>query len=234
MSELTAPGNDDERGFLSKAKEIARNADERAGIFVQAHPKFFRFVADVLPVLRAEAGPILAIHLLQTPPEKRTWKLTASVLGIEMTDFVDGWIARKLGTTEYGGKLDQIADKIFVTPVLVALALNGEISPAHPALKGVRDWKIQAERNKASELGVNVDAQDLGKYKAWFEFAGVALAASPLSHTHPQLMKDAFLLGTGMSMISAADYMKNFKEATKNTPLHGLEKLIEPSIEQEI
>ena len=57
-----------------------------------------------------------------------------------ITDFLDGYIARKYNMiTDFGKFIDAIADKILVNSVLIILASQGFINPIIPVVLIVRD-----------------------------------------------------------------------------------------------
>ena len=56
------------------------------------------------------------------------------------TDFLDGWLARRTGTTtRWGALVDPIADRIFVLVAIVAYVLNGDLSVSAALLLLLRD-----------------------------------------------------------------------------------------------
>lgn len=68
--------------------------------------------------------------------------IIAGVLFIvaSLTDFLDGYIARKYNLiTDFGKMIDAIADKILVNPILIILAASGFISPIIPVIIIARD-----------------------------------------------------------------------------------------------
>ena len=57
-----------------------------------------------------------------------------------ITDFLDGYIARKYNLiTDFGKLVDAIADKILVNSVLIILAAQGFIHPIIPVVVIIRD-----------------------------------------------------------------------------------------------
>ena len=68
--------------------------------------------------------------------------LIAGVLFIiaSLTDFVDGYIARKYNlVTDFGKMMDAIADKILVNAILIILCAQGFIHPIIPVIIILRD-----------------------------------------------------------------------------------------------
>lgn len=83
-----------------------------------------------------------------------------------LTDFLDGYIARKKGlVTNTGKMLDAIADKVLVNSVLIILASKNEISAIIPVVIVLRDIVVNAIKMEAASRGKVVAAIKSGKLK---------------------------------------------------------------------
>jgi CDP-diacylglycerol--glycerol-3-phosphate 3-phosphatidyltransferase len=87
-----------------------------------------------------------------------------------ITDFLDGYIARKYNlVTDMGKFLDPIADKLLVTSALILVATDGTIIAPFGAIALAifvgRDLTIDMLRQIASAKGVVISANKLGKLK---------------------------------------------------------------------
>jgi CDP-diacylglycerol--glycerol-3-phosphate 3-phosphatidyltransferase len=94
-----------------------------------------------------------------------------------ITDFLDGWLARRRGsTTALGQFLDPLADKLIVSASLIMMISHGP-SPRVPAWMVVvivlRELAVTGLRGIAVREGVVVPAQELGKYKMVFQMFAV-------------------------------------------------------------
>lgn len=57
------------------------------------------------------------------------------------SDLLDGWLARRLGSTSRSGALlDPVADKVFMLAAFTAFLVHGEISVAQWGVLLLRDW----------------------------------------------------------------------------------------------
>ena len=104
--------------------------------------------------------------------------LIAGVLFIiaSITDFVDGYVARKYDMiTNLGKMLDAIADKILVNSTLIILATNGFINPIIPVVIVLRDTFVDAIKMEAASKGKVVAAIKTGKYKTASLMIGIVL-----------------------------------------------------------
>ncbi len=125
----------------------------------------------------------LGIDFLQDGPElfgvSLRWDfLIAGVLFIiaSLTDFFDGYIARKRGlVTNTGKMLDAIADKVLVNSVLIILAAKNEINAIIPVIIVVRDIIVNAIKMEAAGRGKVVAAIGSGKIKTATLMIGVVL-----------------------------------------------------------
>ena len=92
-----------------------------------------------------------------------------------ITDFLDGYLARKLGlVTNLGKFLDPIADKVLVSTALILLLTVPEVLP--PVLGAIcvsvilgRELIISAFRQIAASRGVVMAADMTGKIKTCFQ-----------------------------------------------------------------
>jgi CDP-diacylglycerol---glycerol-3-phosphate 3-phosphatidyltransferase len=127
---------------------------------------------NLLSLLRIGLVPIVVLVLTWPGPGPRA--LAAALFLVAcITDFFDGWLARRHGiTTVLGQFLDPLADKILVVAVLIMLAAMPP-EPRVPAwmavLIAVRELAVTGLRAIASRSGVVLPADELGKYKMVFQ-----------------------------------------------------------------
>jgi CDP-diacylglycerol---glycerol-3-phosphate 3-phosphatidyltransferase len=134
---------------------------------------------NLLSLARIGFVPVLVVVLMWPDPAMR---MLAGILFMvaSITDFLDGWLARRHGvTTVLGQFLDPLADKLIVVAALVMLAAMPP-EPRVPAWMAVvivvRELAVTGLRTMAIHGGVVLPAQELGKYKMIFQaFALVAL-----------------------------------------------------------
>ncbi len=134
-------------------------------------------------------APVLIYLLLFTSPIASA--IAAGVfLVATLSDFLDGYIARSYGSgTTLGKFLDPLADKLIVTAALIMLA-GMTRAPRVPAWIVVvlvsREITVTGLRAvAASEGGVVIGADELGKYKMVLQAMAIEGAADPL-HLFPR------------------------------------------------
>ena len=105
------------------------------------------------------------------------WAFWAFVIAA-LTDFVDGWLARRLhAETVWGAILDPIADKVLVCGVVLGLlSLGPNAAVAIPAaLILFREFTVSALREVAAGKGVSLPVTLLAKWKTTLQLTALAL-----------------------------------------------------------
>jgi CDP-diacylglycerol--glycerol-3-phosphate 3-phosphatidyltransferase len=123
---------------------------------------------NLLTLVRIALVPLLVWVLTWSTPAGRAVAAGCFLLAC-LTDFFDGWLARRHGlTSALGQLLDPLADKLIVAATLIMLAAVPP-EPRVPAWIAVvivlRELAVTGLRGIASTGGVLVPAQELGKYK---------------------------------------------------------------------
>jgi CDP-diacylglycerol--glycerol-3-phosphate 3-phosphatidyltransferase len=113
------------------------------------------------------------------PPETQfsleRWAFWAFVVAA-LTDFVDGWLARRLhAETVWGAILDPIADKVLVCGVVLGLlSLGPNAAVAIPAaLILFREFTVSALREVAAGKGVSLPVTLLAKWKTTLQLVSL-------------------------------------------------------------
>jgi CDP-diacylglycerol---glycerol-3-phosphate 3-phosphatidyltransferase len=155
----------------------------------------FRLLAT-LPLL------ILIAHL------GAAWVTLAVWLVVASTDFLDGWVARRQGTTTSGAFLDPLADKVLVIGALAVLAGAGTVSWAPVGLIAGRELVISAYRSLVARHGVSVPARALAKMKTATQDGAVALLLlPPVGLHHAWVGQDLLWVAVVLALVSGAQYL---------------------------
>lgn len=141
---------------------------------------------NLLSLLRVALVPLLVVTLFWSTPGARALAGLFFLIAC-VTDFFDGWLARRHGiTTALGQLLDPLADKLIVAAAIIMLAAVPP-EPRVPAWMAVvvvlRELAVTGLRGIASSSGVVLPAQELGKYKMIFQM--LALEALLLHYAWP-------------------------------------------------
>lgn len=142
-------------------------------------------IPNVLTFIRMATVPLL-IYLVVRPGPMAAALATAVFFFATITDFLDGYVARRYGSaTDLGKFLDPLADKLIVAAALIMLAIVPR-SPRVPlwmvAVLVAREVLVTGLRTWAAARGRIIGADELGKYKMALQ--AVALHGLLLHYTY--------------------------------------------------
>ena len=182
--------------------------------------------------LAAAAGavPGLSDHL--TPAAQfalQRWAVYAFVIA-SVTDFFDGWLARKLGAESiWGAILDPIGDKVLVAgAVLGLMALGPQPMVLLPAgLILFREFTVSALREVGAGKGVKLPVTKLAKWKTTLQMTALALelvvaawGAFPFLPQDPAVQGPVTIFAHGLfwlaaivTLITGAQYWEQTRKA---------------------
>jgi len=135
--------------------------------------------------------PILI--LLHFPSKVTTFFACVFFMIASVSDFVDGYIARKTGQiTTLGKFLDPLADKLLICTVLIEMASLGWVSSWIVNVIVVREIAVTGLRAVAIDYGIVLAADTYGKWKTTFQL----LAITPLLLHYPYFGIPVHEIGT--------------------------------------
>jgi len=157
--------------------------------------------------------PVLLLMLDQGS----SWTTFIGWFVLSVTDGLDGWIARRDGTTRSGAFLDPLADKFLVLGGFIVLAVNGDFAWLPVGIVVVREVGISVYRSGASRRGISLPARQLGKWKAVFQFLAVGFVLLPWTADLGWFHDIMLWTAVGISVASAIDIVRQgWVEATKS------------------
>ena len=137
-----------------------------------------------------------------------------------LTDFLDGYIARKYNlVTDFGKLVDAIADKILVNSVLIILAAQGFIHPIIPVIIIIRDSVVNSIKMLAASKGKVVAAIKSGKIKTACLMVGIVLTLFynlPFELWNISVAKVLLFIATILSITSGIQYFTLNKHLIKD------------------
>ena len=140
-----------------------------------------RLVLALFTFFALAAVPLLGAHLTDGQQYGlERWAFIAFVVAA-LTDFVDGWLARKLDAVSvWGAILDPIGDKVLVCGVILGLLCVGAgAAVAVPAaLILFREFTVSALREVTAGKGIKLPVTLLAKWKTTLQL--IALGAELL------------------------------------------------------
>ncbi len=128
---------------------------------------------NILTLTRIAVVPIVVVLLMFESKENCFWAAAIFSLA-SITDWLDGYLARKWGIVTVLGKfLDPLADKLIVMAALLMLIPLGRV-PAWAVLVILsRELIVSGIRSIASTEGIVIAASNLGKYKTIFQMVAI-------------------------------------------------------------
>jgi len=137
---------------------------------------------NMLTMGRIAAIPLVLVLMAQGTRECNFWAMMTYAVAA-VTDFVDGWLARRMGLTSLLGKfLDPLADKLIVLATLVMMVEQGHVPAWAVIVITARELSITALRTIAMSEGVVIAASRGGKDKTAVQM--VAVLALILNDTY--------------------------------------------------
>ncbi|HEV7721328.1 MAG TPA: CDP-alcohol phosphatidyltransferase family protein [Iamia sp.] len=148
----------------------------------------------------------LTVPLLQLiAADGVSWRVTVGWIVLACTDGLDGWLARRDGTTRSGAFLDPLADKFLAIGGLSALAAQGVFPWVAVGLIAVREVGVSAYRTAAGRRGVSLPARQLGKMKTVFQLVAVGVALCPSTADLAGLALSILWVAVALTVVSGLD-----------------------------
>ena len=142
--------------------------------------------ANMMTTFRLLVAPVF-IYLIVT--HRISWWTTIVGFLAAASDYFDGIVARRHGTTRSGAFLDPLADKVLVLGALYALilarphGLTSFIIPA--AIITVREVWMSVYRSRAARRGISIPASKLAKWKTFVQDWAIAFCVLPVTAPYP-------------------------------------------------
>lgn len=160
--------------------------------------------ANLITILRLMLAPLLLVMIVKEPT---TWAAAGFWTVLAFTDGVDGYLARKHGTTRSGAFLDPLADKVLVLGALFALVAAGRFWIVPVALIAVREVAISVYRTQLGRQGLAVPARTLAKVKTVVQEFAVAAALFPITGDYRLAAVAILWVAVALTWASGALYL---------------------------
>jgi cardiolipin synthase len=135
-------------------------------------------------------------------PFEQNVAATALFIAAALTDWLDGWLARRLDqTSPFGAFLDPVADKLMVTAALLVLLELHRVDAAIALIIVGREITISALREWMAHIGASrsVAVNSLGKIKTVLQMVAIPM----LLFDGRLLLIDMHWLGTCLIVVAA-------------------------------
>lgn len=194
--------------------------------------KEFFNLPNILTYMRVASIPFILFFLFLSEKELVNSELASRWLcfvafvlfGLAaITDYFDGWLARRRGETTLVGKfMDPLADKLIVLATLITLVELGRVEAWIVVLILLREMSINGLRTLAMAEGLTINVIQAGKYKTAFQLCGIQglilhytyqLPLFPWPIDFNAVGKVLVIISLAFSIISAAYYFRGFVDA---------------------
>ena len=187
-------------------------------------------IPNLITGIRILLIPVLVVVFYTAPIEWRYLGSAAVFTLAALTDWLDGYLARKMGQmTPFGAFLDPVADKLIVSTSLVLLVeLHASAILAIPALvivgreivvSALREWMAKYSERRSVAVSV------LGKIKTIFQMVAIILllGVGP-EEGYPVVVGYGLLyLAAGLTLLSMLQYLEvawpDLYSGMKNEPV---------------
>ncbi|HMR94223.1 MAG TPA: CDP-alcohol phosphatidyltransferase family protein [Microthrixaceae bacterium] len=167
--------------------------------------------ANVITVVRLLLAPVAFVLIYE---QQSGWLLFGLWIAITASDSLDGYLARRQGTTRSGAFLDPLADKVLALGGLWAMVLAGRFWWLPVVLITVREALISAFRSYWGRKGLAVPASNVAKFKTFLQFSSVSLVVWPWTTGYTWMADTVLWLAVAVAWISAAQYVQAGSRAT--------------------
>jgi CDP-diacylglycerol--glycerol-3-phosphate 3-phosphatidyltransferase len=180
-----------------------------ASAIISAQPIPLVNIANALTTLRVLLVPVFGAFVVASELSNDGWRVAATVAFAvaSITDYIDGWIARRLNlVTSFGKVADPIADKALIGTALVLLSAYGAVPWWVTALILVREIGITAMRFLVLRHGV-IPASPGGKLKTMLQSIGIGWLLLPLPEGLWNVGLVVVYAAMGVTVVTGIDYV---------------------------
>jgi CDP-diacylglycerol--glycerol-3-phosphate 3-phosphatidyltransferase len=160
--------------------------------------------ANAVTLARLFITPLLLAMIVR---DGATWPALAFWIVLAGTDGVDGYLARRHGTTRSGAFLDPLADKFLVLGAMAALVAKDVFWWLPVALIAAREIGISLYRTWVARRGVSVPARWWAKVKTVVQEVAVGFGLLPLTEDNPTPGNVLLWAGVGLALFTGAQYL---------------------------
>jgi len=173
----------------------------RAGSF---GPSALATPANALTAARLLLAPVMILLIVDRPT---SWSTLGVWIAVAGSDALDGWVARRQGSTSSGAFLDPLADKVLVLGALVALVAKGVFWWIPVALIAVRELVISAYRSYVGRQGISMPARRWAKVKTIVQEVAVGFALLPLTSDDRWVATAVLWVAVALTLVTGVQYL---------------------------
>lgn len=163
-----------------------------------------------LTLLRVCMIPFFVVFMLTDfAGEASKWIALAIFILASMTDWLDGYLARKNNlVTNFGKFMDPLADKLLVCAAMICLIEMGRLAAWVVIIIISREFIISGFRLIASDNGIVIAASYWGKFKTVFQMLMIILLIADIQNGAVQMITTGCVwIALILTVVSLIDYL---------------------------
>lgn len=171
-----------------------------------------------LTILRVLMIPFFVVFMLMDITGGADKWIAVSLFVIaSLTDFLDGYIARKYNLVSNFGKfMDPLADKLLVGAAMICLVEMGRLPAWIVIIIISREFIISGFRLVASDNGIVIAASYWGKFKTVFQMAMIIVLICNLGGVFGMIETALVWISLILTVVSLVDYVAKNVDVLKD------------------
>jgi CDP-diacylglycerol--glycerol-3-phosphate 3-phosphatidyltransferase len=176
----------------------------RAGRF---GPSAIATPANGVTLVRVLVTPLLLAWIVDSGA---SWPAEALWIVLSLTDGIDGFLARRHGSTRSGAFLDPLADKFLVLGAMVCLVHIDVFGWVPVLLIAFREVAMSVYRAVVGTKGVSIPARRTAKWKTVVQDLAVGLALLPaVGDHHAGIARVVLWVAVALTLYTGAEYLRD-------------------------
>ena len=168
-------------------------------------PGAFVTPANALTLVRMVLTPVMLVLIASLRYDLGTFALWVV---LSWTDYFDGILARRFGTTRSGAFLDPLADKFMSLGAMIVLVVKGVYAWPWVALIAAREIAITFYRSMMGTKGVSIPARRSAKWKTFTQQSAVGFSIMPWVGLHAKWIGHSLLIvSVVLTLVSGGQYL---------------------------
>jgi CDP-diacylglycerol--glycerol-3-phosphate 3-phosphatidyltransferase len=168
--------------------------------------------ANAVSLGRVVATPVL---IAMVAGGGASWPAVAFWFVLSTTDGLDGWLARRHGTTRSGAFLDPLADKIVVLAAMAALVGLGVFWWLPVVIIAAREFGLVLYRSSAGRHGISLPARPSAKLKTVVQDLAVGAALLPSLEDHGSVATTVLWVAVVLTVVTGWQYLADGRRVAR-------------------
>jgi CDP-diacylglycerol--glycerol-3-phosphate 3-phosphatidyltransferase len=168
--------------------------------------------ANAVTAGRLLATPLMVLLIVRDGP---SWPAVVAWFVLSCTDGLDGYLARRQGTTRSGAFLDPLADKICVLAAMLTLVADGRWWWPAVALIAARELVQTAWRSRLGRRGISIPATNWAKAKTLLQDLAVGGALLPWTAGHHTFVQTILWVAAVLTVATGVQYLVDGRKVAR-------------------